>query len=153
MKCECGCGGEASLGKRYIQHHQWRKKREYAMVGKADVTQAGQSDVGLRVLASDASSNLAVSLNPNSPPPHPLPYDHGRFRTAEEQPGTDLTQPWRLTHCLECREPTWSHDNTSKTKDEKLCESCAYLLVTELSKTRVSKENRTQRGTYDPFQS
>lgn len=86
------------------------------------------------------------------PPPHPAPYDHSRFRIAEEMAGTDLHQLWRLTYCLECREATWTHNHNPRTKDQMLCESCAYLMLESYTTDRIKHENQRKSLTnYDPF--
>lgn len=84
------------------------------------------------------------------PPPHPLPFDHGKWRVAEEPLGTDRTGPWHLGYCVECRLPTWTHSAKSVERDEVLCETCHYMLVTEMAEQRVQKENRTPPK-FDPF--
>lgn len=132
MACECGCGGTPSLGKRYIAHHQWRKKTIIPVVDP-DIPRL-------------PPSMAEVSVPVGSPPPHPLPFDHGKYRIAEEPIGTNPFQPWQLFYCVECREPAWR-----KNLKADLCESCSYMLVEALTEDRVKKENRTLRGTYDPF--
>lgn len=104
----------------------------------ADVAQGSSTDVSPMETYGDAGSSPAVS----SPPPHPLPFDHGKYRVAEEQIGTDLTKAWVLDYCIECKEPTWTHNAVFAGKHESLCETCAYLLVSDYAEQRVKAENR-----------
>lgn len=77
--------------------------------------------------------DMALDVVPQwmGPPPHPLPFDHGKYRIAEEPPGTDLTLPWQETFCVECRERTWTHNQRSVERQEAICESCYYMMVSD----------------------
>lgn len=94
---------------------------------------------------------VVIDTGPKPPPPHPEPYDHGVFRIAEEPLGTDLTQPWVLDYCLECREAVWTHSAVMAAKHESLCESCAYQLLSELTDRRVKMETRQAMKLHNPF--
>ena len=82
-----------------------------------------------------------------SPPPHPEPFDHTKFRVAEELPGTDRTVPWRLDYCRECKYPVWTHSAA----DDHMCEECYFSLLQKLTDDRVQQENRAARSSRDPF--
>lgn len=139
--CECGCGGLAAQGRRFIHGHYARTIRK-----QPEPPPPEQASV-------DAASHPVKVNEPQPPPPYPAPYDHGHYRVAEEQPGTDPHQPWRLTFCLECREPTWTHNHNPKTQDEMLCETCAYMLLSEMSETRVKVQNQLRGRMPNPFES
>ena len=98
------------------------------------------------VLEAQDREDVRVIVRPfedeNTPPPHPLPFDHGKWRIAEERPGVDLNHPWLRGVCEECKEVTFSHDPRGVQNRELLCETCAYMILTELSEMRVQKENR-----------
>lgn len=126
--CECGCGKLLKTGKFARGHH----KR------KSVVTQRP-------VVAKN--SPPVVATGPQPPPPHPGAFDHGIYRIAEEPIGANLYAPWELFHCVECRSATWRHDPRAD-----MCETCAFMLLTELSETRVKYQNRT-RTPYNPFES
>ena len=149
--CACGCGTPVS--RRFVLGHQLRKKSTDvgSIPAPGIIADVAQTVEQLPRNQQVGSSILPIGLQP--PPPHPASYDHGRFRVAEEPPGTDLYQAWELDYCLECRLPVFTHNAKVAAKHESLCESCAYLLLTELTETRVAKENRIQRGNYDPFNS
>ena len=137
--CECGCGMLAK--KRFVKGHQWRKRSEVSVIGSTG--DFGSPSIG--------STPTLGTNDPQPPPPHPLPYDHGKWRVCEEAIGTDLNQPWQLSYCLECRLPTFTHNARSVERHEVVCESCYYQLMNELADNRVAKENRT-RTPHDPFQ-
>lgn len=86
----------------------------------------------------------------NCPPPYPLPFDHGKYRVAEEPLGTDPMWPWVLDYCLECKEPTWTHNARVAGRHESLCETCAYLMLAQHHEERVKAETRHQ-GTVNPW--
>src|SRR5579872_343491 len=102
------------------------------------------------VVSPDRDTGTSAVAEPGAPPPHPEPFDHGVFRIAEESPGTDLNEPWRLGICEECKEPTWSHNRRAVERREVLCETCAYMLLSNLTETRVKTENRP-RPPINPF--
>lgn len=93
----------------------------------------------------------APESEPYSPPPHPEAFDHNVYRVAEEQPGVDSYQPWVLDFCLECHMPTWTHDHMRAEKHEILCETCSYMLISELSETKAKRQNTPTVKYHDPF--
>lgn len=123
--CECNCG--TPVKRRYVPGHQFRKK------------------VALLVSPPVVLPEVPVNSSFQGPPPHPLPYDHGKYRIAEEPLGTDPFLPWEEFRCLECHEAGWR-----KNPKADLCEACSYQLFVEISEKRVVQENRT-RTPYDPF--
>ena len=86
------------------------------------------------------------------PPPHPQPYDHGKFRIAEEPPGTDMYAPWVQDVCIECRGMLWTHNAKVAEKHESVCETCAYLMFSDLADLRVKNESRAKPFN-NPFES
>jgi len=147
-QCGCGCGVEVK--RRFVPGHQFRKKP--VDVGPPKITP--RDPIGVSAYAPLTSQEIVGSTYqiPVPPPLHPLPFDHGKFRIAEEQPGTDLSQPWRATRCLACREITWTHCHNPKLQDQMLCESCAYSLVSGMADDRVKNENRMRAiPPYNPF--
>lgn len=113
----------------------------------ADVAQGSSTDAPLIEANGDAGSSPAVSSEDQiqdkwAPPQHPLPFDHGKYRVADEQPGTDRTQPWVLDYCIYCKEPTWTHNVAAAGRYITTCEACATLMVLEYHEKRVEAENR-----------
>ena len=97
----------------------------------------------------DAGANPAAGSD--APPPHPAPVDRGKYRIAEEPPGTDLTQPWLPTRCLECRDAIWARNERTVTKGEAICESCFYMMVSE-HYDKLAEVRQQWRMTWrDPF--
>ena len=111
----------------------------------ADVAQTEEHLTNQEVVGSIP----AVSYQ--GPPPHPAPVDRGKWRIADEPPGTDLTQPWVLGTCEECKDPTWAHSAKAVANRELLCETCSYNLVSELADLRVAAESRRAPRIIDPF--
>jgi hypothetical protein len=143
--CECGCLTEVKG--RFVRGHQFRKKP----VDVAPPTITPREPIGF--VDTNPYPLARVVADPVPPPLYPLPFDHGKFRVAEEQPGTDLSQPWRLTRCLECREAVWSHNHDPKLMDQMLCESCAWTLVSGMADDRVANENRHRAiPPFNPFE-
>ena len=87
-----------------------------------------------------------------APPPHPHPFDHGAFRIAEEPPGTDMYAPWVQDVCIECRGMLWTHNAKVAEKHESICETCAYLMFSDLADLRVKNESRVKPFN-NPFES
>lgn len=131
--------------------------------GSADVCECDCGHVGLNggllasqeipesVVHSDSEGNIHAGEYQNAPPPHPEAFDHDLFRVAEEQPGVDPYQPWVLDFCLECHMPTWTHDHMRAERHEILCETCSYMLISELSETRAKRQNTPTVKYHDPF--
>jgi len=141
--CACGCG--AKVKGTWFKGHHFRKRPHVRHLPPtpdlpSDVTffSAVATDIAYRGLVIHEAGY-------KGPPVHPLPFDHGKFRIAEEPPGANLYAPWEEFRCVECRESTWRHDSRAD-----LCESCAYLLFSELSEKRISNESRV-RPPHDPF--
>ena len=144
--CACGCG--ALVKGRWKRGHHFRKSE---VVQQQDGL---PESIPHPPLAADAGATPALGPSPDCPPDYPLPYDHGKYRVAEEPVGTNLHTPWVLGYCLECKSPTWGHNARMVEKNEVLCETDAYMLLTELTDKRVQQQNRpAQRRPINPFES
>jgi len=144
--CACNCG--ALVKGRWKRGHHKRSEVVQQKDGASKVIPQPLS-------AADAGATPALGPSPRGdcPPDYPLPFDHGKYRVAEEPVGTDMRAPWVLGYCLECKGPTWGHNAQMVKKNEVLCESCGYNLLSELTDKRVQQQNRpVQRRPYDPFQ-
>jgi len=93
----------------------------------------------------------APAVLEGAPPSHPLPFDHGKFRVAEEPPGTDPALPWQLGYCVECREATWAKNPRSVERGEVICESDYYNLVSENYERIAAQRKRIAYRVVDPF--
>ena len=89
---------------------------------------------------------------PNVPPPHPSSVDRGRFRIAEEPPGTDLHQPWALDRCLECREKVYTHNHAVAEKHETICEDCYYRMVSDYWERQTQQRRQMTVRVINPFE-
>lgn len=150
-KCECQCG--ADVKGRFVRGHQFRKRARVAQPEEqlpSSTPASGVSTYAPLTRQEIAGSTYSI---PSPPPPHPLPFDHGKFRVSEERPGVDRAQPWLAGRCGECREITWSHSARDVERQEILCESCYYFAVTGMAEQRVNNENRIRViPRFDPFE-
>lgn len=101
------------------------------------------------------SSPLPVFVDEpsNAPPPHPASVDRGRYRIAEEPPGTDLHAPWVLDRCLECREKVYTHNRAVAEKHETICEDCYYRMVSDYWERQTQHRRQMMVQVINPFES
>ena len=169
-QCLCGCG--ALVKGRWKRGHHKRSEVVQQQDGAPEVNPQPLSAADAGAIPALGPSeqcigyangclcprhNIVVgqpSPRGDCPPDYPLPFDHGKYRVAEEPIGTDMRAPWVLGYCLECKSPTWTHNARMVEKNEVLCETDAFMLLTELAEKRVQQENRpAQRRPIDPFES
>lgn len=104
-------------------------------------------------LSESSIPPVFVNESPNVPPPHPASVDRGRFRIAEEPPGTDLHASWVSDRCLECREAVWTHNHAVAEKHETICEDCYYRMVSDYWERQTQQRRQMTVRVINPFES